>query len=175
VNYHIPVKVTFAMRKTFAPVDDLLIERLFQPASDLIAHWIGLSRSTAACVCIDIASLGWIASRAGGLSTAVNHRNAGDALLDFSLLLLGLVALTSLRTLFRRAAGQQENPLRLSMQPHRAVVLLMLVARLVQFQTPSLAEAADLAMLVFAVSALYLGACAERPPIRRSWLAAQAI
>lgn len=163
------------MRKTFAPVDDLLIERLFQPASDLIAHWIGLSRSTAACVCIDIASLGWIASRAGGVSTAFNHRNTGDAFLDFSLLLLGLVALTSLRTLFRRAAGQQENPLRLSMQPHRAVVLLMLVARLVQFQTPSLAEAADLAMLVFAVSALYLGACAERPPIRRSWLAAQAI
>jgi hypothetical protein len=165
------VKVALTMRKTFAPVDDALFERLFQPAADLMAHRVGLSRTAAACFCIDLASLSWIASRAGGLSGAVAEGNIGGAALEVSLLLLGLVALISLRTLFRRAAGKQGNPLRLAMRPHRAVVLLMLVARLLQLQVPGLAAAGDVAMLVFAASALYLGACAERPPIRRSWAA----
>ena len=157
------------MRKTFAPVDDVLIERLFQPASDLITQRIGLSRAKAACFCIDLASLSWIASRVRGISGSVTEWNASGAFLDFALLLLGLVALISLRTLFRRAVGKHGNPLRLAMQPHRAVVLMMLIARLVQLQAPGLGEAADLAMLVFAASALYLGACTERPPIRRGW------
>jgi hypothetical protein len=157
--------------KTFAPVDDALIERLFQPASDLLAYRVGLSRATAACFCIDLASLSWIASRAGGMSGSVAAGNAGGATLEFALLLLGLAALISLRTLFRRAGGKQANPLRLAMRPHRAVVLLMLAARLLQLQAPGLGPAADLAMLVFAASALYLGACNERPPIRRSWAA----
>jgi hypothetical protein len=156
------------MRKTFAPVDDVLIERLFQPASDLITYWTGLSRAASACFCIDIASFSWIASRAGGISAAVAERDAGGAALDGSVLLLGLVALMSLRTLFRRTGRKQANPLRLAMQPHRAFVLLMLGARLFQLQTPGPAAAADLAMLIFAASALYLGACAERPPIQRT-------
>jgi hypothetical protein len=154
------------MRKTFAPLDDALIERLFQPVSDLIAHRIGLKRTTAACFCIDIASLAWIVSRARGLSDAVAAWNGSTALLDLALLLLGLVALVSLRVLFRRAGRKLANPLRQTMQPHRAIVLLMLVSGLVQLHVPGLADAADLAMLVWAASALYLGACAELPPIR---------
>lgn len=155
------------MRKTFATLDDVLIEWLFQPASDVIAHRIGIGRAGAACFCVDIASLSWITSRAGGLSDAVVAWDAGTAFLDLVLLLLGLAALTSLRTLFRRAGRKQGNPLRPAMRPHRAVVLLMLAARLLQLQAPDLACAADIAMLVFATSALYLGACTERPPVRR--------
>jgi hypothetical protein len=157
------------MRKTFVPLDDVLIERLFQPASDLITHRIGLGRTTAACFCVDVASLAWIASRANGLSDAVVAWDASASFLDFCLLLLGLIALISLRTLFRRAGSKQANPLRLAMRPHRAIVLLMLIARLMQLHAPTLADFADLAMLLCATSALYLGACAERPIIRRGW------
>lgn len=159
------------MRKTFAVMDDVLIERVFQPASNSISNRSGLSRISTACFCIDSASLAWIAARVGGLSGAVAASNAGTAFLDTTLLLLGLVALVSLRTLFRRAATRkQANPLRLAMLPHRAVVLLMLASRLVQWQVPGLADGADLAMLLCAVAALYLGACTESPPIESGWL-----
>jgi hypothetical protein len=163
------------MRTTFASLDDVLIERLFQPMSDLVSHRAGFGRMTAACFCVDIASLAWIVSQARALSDAVVTWEAGSAFIDLSLLLLGLAALTSLRTLFRRAAPKQANPLRLAMRPHRAIVLLMLVTRLVQLHAPDVAEAAEIAMLLCAAAALYLGACAERPPVRRvstSYLAA---
>jgi hypothetical protein len=159
------------MRTKFAPFDDALIERLFQPATDLVSHWLGLGRIWTTCVCIDLASLSWIVSRAGGMSRSVTEGNVGGAALDVSLLLLGLVALLSLRTLFRRAGGKQGNPLRLTMLPYRAVALLMLVARSFELQAPGLAEFADVGSLVFAVAALYLGACGEPPPVRRSWAA----
>jgi hypothetical protein len=57
------------------------------------------------------------------------------------------------------------------MRPHRAIVLLMLAARLAQPQASDLGEVADIAMLLCAASALYLGACVERPPVRRGWAA----
>jgi hypothetical protein len=157
------------MRKTFAPLDDALIERVFQPASDLIAHRIGLSRANAACFCIDIASIGWIVSRAPGLSESVAAWDAWVAFLDVAMLMLGLVALICLRMLFRRAGPKQANPLRAIMRPHRAIVLLMLGARLAQLHSSGLAGAADLVMLLCATCALYLGACAEPPPVRRGW------
>jgi hypothetical protein len=157
------------MRKTFAPLDDVLIERLFQPVSDLITYRIGINRTATACFCTDVACLAWIVSRVRELSNAVGAWNAGAAFLDLTLLLLGLVALVSLRMLFRRAGGLQANPLRQGMQPHRAIVLVMLASGLVQLHTPIMAGAADLAMLMCATSALYLGACAERPPMRRDW------
>ena len=50
-----------------------------------------------------------------------------------------------------------------------AIVLLMLVAQLVQLHAPGLAEAAAVAMLLCAASAMYLGACVEPPPARRVW------
>jgi len=159
------------MRKTFAPLDDMLIERVFQPASDAISDRIGLGREIAACFCLDLASLAWIVSRVSGLSDAVSAWDACNACLNAALLLLGLVALMSLRLLFRRAGGKAKNPLRMAMQPHRAVVLLMLVVRLTQLGTPSIAGVADVAMWVCAASALYLGACAARPPVRRHWAA----
>jgi hypothetical protein len=156
------------MWKTFASLDDALIERLFQPMSDAVANSIGCGRTAAACFCIDVASLAWIVSQMHGLSDAVIGWDAGSAFLDLSLLLLGLVAMVSLRTLFRRAGHQQANPLRPAMQRHRALVLLMLVARLAQLHGFGMAEVADVVMLLGAASALYLGACAERPPVRRA-------
>jgi hypothetical protein len=156
------------MRKTFTPLDDVLIERVFQPVADLITNQVGLSSRTAACVCIDAASLAWIISRARGLSDAVTAWDCVTACLDLALLLLGLAALSSLRTVFRRATGKKQgNPLRLAMQPHRAVILLMLAARVAQLQSVGLSDAADAAMLICSAAALYLGACAERPPVRR--------
>jgi hypothetical protein len=157
------------MRKTFAPLDDALIERLFQPISDLMWYRMGIGRGTAACFCLDLASLSWIVSCTRGLTNAMVSWDSAAVSLDALLLLLGLVALISLRTLFNRARGKQGNPLRPAMQPHRAIVLLMLAARLLQLHLPSLAGAADIAMLAFATSALYFAACTERPPVRRVW------
>ncbi|HEX3573607.1 MAG TPA: hypothetical protein VHU42_03310 [Rhodopila sp.] len=155
------------MRTCFALLDDWLIERVFQPISDVITDRIGFSRTTAACFCVDFASTAWIVSRARGLTGEVTAWDAGAAVRDMSILLLGLIALVSLRMLFRRTERRQANPLRLSMQPHRGVVLMMLTVRLVEMHAPGLVDAADLAMLLFAGSALYLGACVERPPVRR--------
>ncbi len=156
------------MRKTFASIDDTLIERLFQPVTDRLANRLGFGRANAACACIDAASLSWIVSRARGLSDAAESWQVATSFFEVSILLLGLVALLSLRTLFRRAGTRQANPLRQAMRPHRAIVLLMLAARLAQLHTPNLSDLADVAMLVCAGSALYLGACAERPPLRRA-------
>lgn len=88
------------------------------------------------------------------------------------LLLLGLVALTSLRVVFRRAHIRNgANPLRAAMLPHRGIVLALFAARLVALA--GFAGVADLAMLGFVGCALYLGACATRPPVHRRtrWLA----
>jgi hypothetical protein len=157
------------MRKTFAPLDDVLIERLFQPIVDLVVQRVGVTRSAVACFCLDLAALSWMISRAEGLSNAVAGWDAAGAFFDLAFLLLGLAALISLRTLFRKARGNLGNPLRPAMRPHRAIVLLMLASQLIQRHAPGMADVADIAMLAFAASALYLGACAERPPVRRSW------
>jgi hypothetical protein len=55
------------------------------------------------------------------------------------------------------------------MQPLRAIVRMMLATRLLRLHLTRLAGAADIAMLAFATSALYLGACLKRPPVRRVW------
>ncbi|HET6607626.1 MAG TPA: hypothetical protein VFG62_13190 [Rhodopila sp.] len=163
------------MGATFASFDELLIERVFQPACDLLAERFGVTRASAAGFCLDVASLGWIVARVPRLSKEVADWDATAASLHLLILLLGLLALTGLRTLFRRqagrGAGRQANPLRQTMRPHRAVLLLMLIARLAQFQAPGVAEFADMAMLLAATAALYLGACAERPPVHRSLFA----
>ncbi|HQT75404.1 MAG TPA: hypothetical protein PLD10_00005, partial [Rhodopila sp.] len=143
------------MRKSFGPVDDLLIERLFQPLADFIAARIGISRGGSACFCIDIASLAWIVSRVPALSVAVVYWQGFAAFRDMVVLLVGLAGLVCLRILFRKAGGhRQGNPLRQAMQPHRAVVLLMLLVRLAPLQAPGLPEVADALMLLFSASAL---------------------
>jgi len=157
------------MRRTFAQVDDSLIERVFQPLADTLADRLGMDRFAAACVCVDIASVGCIVSQARSLAAGLLSWDAGGPWLRVALLLMGLVALASLRTLFKRvgAGGGGNSPLRLSMQPHRAVVLLMLLSRVAGIGDAGAGELADAVMLIFAAVALYLGACAARPPVRR--------
>jgi len=151
--------------------DELLIERVFQPLSHVLAARFGVARSSAAAFFVDIAALGWIVARGPGLARDVMAWHAATATLHLLLLLLGLTALTVLGSLFQRHAGlRHANPLRQTMRPHRAVLLILLLVRLAQFQEPALTECADLAMLAAAVVAVYLGACAERPPVRRDRL-----
>lgn len=164
------------MRVTFVSLDELLIERVFQPLCDRLAERFGVPRLSAAGFCLDLASLGWIAARVPGLSGDVMDWDAGPATMHAVILLVGLTALTGLRSLFRRQVTyRQANPLRRVMRPHRAILLVMLLARLAQMRAPGIAGFADIAMLVAAIVALYLGACAERPPVHRSVFAASSV
>ncbi len=154
------------MRHSFARLDDSLIEGAFQPVSDIISERFGLDRLRAACFCLDGASLAWVLSRAGILSDALRPTEIGSACLQVLLLVLGLVALTSLRTLFHRVAGSRAaNPLRAAMLPHRAVVLALIVAQ--SLNLTGMPDLAGLAMLGLAAAALYFSACTSRPPARR--------
>jgi hypothetical protein len=155
------------MFQYFAALDDALIERVFQPIADLISDTLGLTRSRVTAACLELAAVAWVLSQAPELSSAVLGWQAGSAFVHLVLLMLGLAALLGLRTLFRRVGTRQANPLRLTMRPHRAVVLLLLAARLAGPQATGFAAFADFAMLGLATLALYLGACATRPPVRR--------
>ena len=154
----------------FAALDDNLIDRMFQPLADRIAGRLGIGRFRAATLCIDGAALAWLLSQAGALAEAVSGGGAAACWMPALTLLLGLVALTSLRTLFQRASGGRTtaNPLRQAMRLHRAAVLLLLLARLARLgYGVSFADAADLAMLVAATASLYFGACSGAPPMAR--------
>jgi hypothetical protein len=156
------------MRKTFATLDDVLIERVFQPLSDAMADHLGLSRARAATTCIELSAIAWVLSQAPDLSDAVLGWQAASSFVHAVLLLLGLTALLSLRRLFRRISAEATaNPLRPAMQPHRGVVLLLLAAKMVGAQQMGMTEAADMAMLGLVTAGLYLGACAARPPMQR--------
>lgn len=155
------------MYQVFAPFDDILIERVFQPLSDVMSDRFGLHRLRAASTCIELAAVAWALSQAPDLSHAVLGWQAASALVHLVLLLLGLTAMLSLRRLFRRVGTVAVNPLRRAMQPHRGVVVVLLAARLVTLHGMGMAETADLAMLGLAGLALYLGACSTRPPMHR--------
>jgi hypothetical protein len=158
------------MLRRFAALDDTLIDRWFQPLADQITGRFGIGRFRAATLCIDGAAFAWLLSQAGALAATVAAGDAAASWMPALTLLLGLVALTSLRTLFQRAAGGRAtaNPLRPAMRLHRAVVLLLLVARLARLGGGvSFADAADVAMLVAATASLYFGACGGAPPLAR--------
>lgn len=155
------------MRHFLALLDDALIERVFQPISNALSDHLGVDRRRIAALCIELAAVAWSLSQAPALSAAVLGWQAMPAAGHLVLLLLGLTALLSLRRLFRRIEAGAANPLRLAMQPHRAVLLLLLAARLLAFNGLDLADIADLIMLGLAGFALYLGACSSRPPMRR--------
>jgi hypothetical protein len=155
------------MQRYFISIDDFMFDRVFQPAADALQNRTGLDRRRAACFCVDAALVAWVLSQAGALSETALAWHAGSATWHLTVLLLGLTALSGLRTVFRRPPGAGANPLRASMRPHRGIILLMLVGRLVQPDTAALAGLADVAMLLCATAALYLGACAARPPVQR--------
>jgi len=151
------------MLQRFAYFDGALIERVFQPAADTVSHHFGFDRLRIAGFCLDASSIGWILSQAGSLSEAVARWQAGAGLLRVLLLMLGLLALGSLRLAFQRVgAVRGMSPLRVTMLPHRGVLLALLCWRLLTLG--GFANVADLAALSFALCALYLGACAAPPP-----------
>jgi len=159
------------MHASFSRLDDALIERLFQPLADTVMDRFGLDRLRAACFCLDAASLAWIVSQAGGLGRDVGGWDAGPACLRLLLLVLGLAAMSSLRTLFQRMVAGGANPLRVAMVPHRGLALALFLGQLMT--AGGLAGWAELAMLGLAAAGLYLGACRARPPAHRrvAWLA----
>jgi hypothetical protein len=160
------------MLRRFAYFDSALIEHVFQPTADVVAYRLGLDRLRAAGFCLNGASIAWILSQAGSLSNAVTQWQACNAFLGLVLLMLGLLALCSLRVAFQRiAAAKGMNPLRVMMLPHRGVVLVLLFARLLAVD--NFANAADFAALLFALCALYLGACTSPPPATLSREAGQ--
>lgn len=155
------------MRRWFTPLDDKIIHAVFQPLTDMMADRFGLDRPRLACFCLDLSILGWLLARLPALSDAVTAWDPMSAVPRLVILLLGVVALLALRTVFRRFGGKPgANPLRLSMRPHRAIVLLLLVSRPLQFGMANLGDVADMGMLLFAALGLYLGACSE-PPAKR--------
>ena len=89
-----------AMQASFVRFDNALIEHVFQPLTDLITGRIGLDRLRVVGICLDAASIAWILSQADALTHAVTQWDAGASFLRMLLLLLGLVALTSLRLYF---------------------------------------------------------------------------
>ena len=157
------------MFRFFIMLDDGLIERVFQPLCDLITDQCGLSRTRAAALCLDLAALSWVLSQTPDLSAAALDWQFVPACFHLAMLMLGLIALLALQALFRRVGARPGNPLRLAMRPHRAVLILLLVARLGGLTSIDVADIADLAMLSLATLALYLGACAARPPTRRGF------
>lgn len=164
------------MRESFTRMDDVLIDRLFQPLADWLNGNMALGTNRAARTAIDLASLFWILAQAGALSRAAVSHEPGLALVVGVMIVLGLWGLTTLRAVFQQKdggakarAGAQANPLRPGMQLHRAICLLWMVAlALKTVLAPSgFVSLALLAVGVFATSAVYIGACNNQPPAWR--------
>ena len=151
-------------------MDNRLIERVFQPLSNALYLRLGVPRFRAACLSLDAAAIAWTLTQAAPLSNAVLGWQAGLAVMRGSILLLGLTALLSLRSLFRRlSASPRPNPLRAKMLPYRCLVLLFLITDLCHAVSGgSLGADANMAMLGFATMALYLAAC-DAPKLKRRW------
>jgi hypothetical protein len=151
-------------------LDDRLIEHVFQPVADTLYQQLRLTRFRAACWGLNAAAIAWVLAQSSPLSNAVMAWQAGQAVMRALLLLLGLTALLGLRSLFQLVAkSRTPNPLRAKMLPHRCLVLLFLTTDLAHLRyTGKLDSAADIAMLGFAATALYLAACAS-PPLTKHW------
>ena len=156
------------MYRVFAPFDDLLFDRLFQPLTGLLSSRLGLARRLAAQSCLDAATAAWILARAQGISQAIAPWDGPAIGLRLCVLSLGLGGLLVLRMLFGRSHVRRVNPLRLSMLPHRAIILVLIAARAVRPADTAIAEVGDLGMLACTWAALYFGACGEPPPQRRA-------
>ncbi|MFO1028835.1 MAG: hypothetical protein U1E70_26980 [Acetobacteraceae bacterium] len=154
------------MRRFFAPLDDALFDRLFQPLTGALRERYGLRRDGVAGFFATAATICWVLARLPGLSAAIDAHDTLGTVARSVILLLGLGALVSFRMMVRRVRAGAANPLRWTMLPHRAIVLLLLATRLIQPSGPLVRDLADVAMLLFAAAALYLSACADPPPVR---------
>ena len=164
------------MRDSFSRVDDVLIDRLFQPLADWLDRHMALGTNRAARTALDLASLAWICAQAGAAADAVRSQDFRSGTVCGFVLVLGLWAFTILRNVFQRPDGEakarvraQANPLRPGMQLHRAACLFWMIA-LIAKTIAAPADSGSLALLAvgaFATAAVYIGACTGNPPARR--------
>ena len=162
------------MQDSLARLDDALIDRVFQRAVDRITRHVATDCFRLACVGTDLSALAWILSRAGDIAEAARSGAPLDVGFQSALLILGLGAMTVLRTPFQRAGGAaggrgRLNPLRAGMQIHRLICLFWLVGLAVKaaWAPAGLEPMALLAMGLSATVAVYVGACSNPPPRRR--------
>ncbi len=159
------------MRKIFTHVDDALIDTVCQPAVDQISAITTFGCYRISRVCLDLSSLAWIMSQAGAAAAAAKSEIPGLMALQGVVIVLGLGAISTLRSVFGRSGAPSglANPLRQAMTVHRLGCLLwltLLVTRILM--TPSTVASLTLfAVGVFATTAVYIGACSNRPPRRR--------
>lgn len=168
------------MRESFTRMDDVLIDRLFQPLADWLDRYWALGPQRAARVCLDLASLAWICAEAGALATALSVHDVGMAAARGLLVVLGLAALTILRGVFtkkdsaaRAQTAAAANPLRPGMQTHRVLCLVWIAGLAVKaVAAPDGFEPLGLlGVALFATAAIYIGACTTPPP---AWRASRA-
>lgn len=163
------------MTKDLMRLDDLVIDKICQPAVDLIYENLEADCYQVARICIDISALFWILSQVKGAITVAKIGDMGTEVYQYALIVAGLAAFMFLRSVFDRSPGSgrkarsgQGNPLRGPMSLHRFIFLAGFIVQV--FQTMVVAadfgSVAMLAMKMFSAAALYAGACSNRPPKR---------
>lgn len=158
------------MHRIFDRIDNTMIDYVFQPLVDWIAHHFSIDCFVQARVCTGISAVAWILSQARDLVLAVQSGVVGLQVFQAALLLLGLGAIMVLHTLFQRAGGGgkgpgRANPLRVAMYGHRFTILIGLLVSVLKLAI-GVGSFVLLAMILFATAAVYIGACSH-PPAKR--------
>jgi hypothetical protein len=165
------------MKDRFTHVDDVLIDRLFQPLVDWMNSEMAIGAGRAARVLVDLAALAWIGAEASSASGALAMHDVQAGFVIAIVLMAGLSALTILKGVFRQKDGggksrraAHANPLRAGMQVHRVACLVWVAALMVKtaLVPADFAAVALLAVGLFATAAVYIGACSNRPPKRHA-------
>lgn len=160
------------MRGVCGRLDDALIDTVCQPAVDRISGIAPFGCYRISRFCLDLSSVAWIVSQAGVTVAAAKSGVPGLMACQILLIILGLGAMSTLRSVFGRSSGVQggqANPLRPAMTVHRLTCLLWLAGLTAKtlMAPPDVASLALFAVSVFVTTGVYIGACANRPPERR--------
>ncbi len=166
------------IRNSLSQMDDLVIDSLCQPVVDWIRGMREISCFAIGRACIDVSAVFWILSQADAAAAASRTGIPGIMMLQYTLIVLMLGALVTLRQLLERADGAaggnrcaQANPMRLSMAKPRLLLLLGLGCVLIKtvFEPIDFESAANLVICGFATTGFYAGACSNRPPMRHRY------
>ena len=161
------------MRKLMAAADDVVIDKICQPAVDWMSRFGEADCFRIARVCVDLAAFAWILSQANSTIAAVNSGITGLAAFQFTLIILGLAAIMTLRSVFDRSAGAGDNgkgrwanPLRPRMFFHRLICLSSLLMQAL-LGADGFDAIALLLVQALATMAVYAGACSNGMPKTR--------
>ncbi len=164
------------MRQRLGRLDDILIDIVCQPVVDWIDQMVAFNCFRIARFLLDLAAFAWILSQAESAVTAARTGLPGLATFQFTLIVVGLGAITVLRSIFNRGGdggstrqGGLQNPLRPGMFTHRLTCLVWMLCLLLKtaLAPANFGSGALLAVGTFATAALYLGACSKPPSKRR--------